>query len=1083
MKDRLSAVWADEPPTLGEREWEMNDKTSAEGVPAVADGGSSLAEQIFAGKGEMAALIRATDWSKTPFGSIESWPQSLRTAVSICLGSRHPIVLWWGPERWMFYNDGYRPMLGESKHPQFLGQPGQACWAEIWHIIGPMMDQVIETGEATWSEDLFLLMLRHGYLEETYFTFSYSPIRDDTGRPSGIFNACTESTRRVLGERRMKTLREMAVEARTVNEAARLCAEILGRNARDMPFALVYLLDNAGERLRLAGYAGLAPGTEASPVIVEMVNGADAGWPLARVAAQGRSETVEDLADRFDCLPKEPWEEPAHQAMILPIARPGSPQPAGVLVLGISPRRAFDDDYRGFFDLVAGHVATAVSNARAYEEERERAERLAELDRVKTTFFSNVSHEFRTPLTLILGPLEDALRDPARSLRGDSLEAVHRSALRLLKLVNTLLDFSRIEAGRLQARFEPTDLSMLTAGLAGSFQSLVESAGLKLVVHCPPLPEPIYVDRAHWEKIVLNLISNAFKFAFEGEIAVLLLIHEDHVELSVHDTGTGIPAEEQARIFERFDRIEGARGRSFEGTGIGLALVQELTNQHGGSLRVDSVHGKGSTFVVSIPRGSDHLAKDRIFSESTNAPHVNGTATYLLEAAHWVARDTTDSLGLVSVDDAQPAAADTLSTPNHGARVLVADDNADMREYLLRLLSPKWTVDAVGDGQAALESALQRTPDLVLSDVMMPRMDGIALLRALRADPRTSTVPFMLLSARAGEEAVVGGLETGADDYLVKPFSARELLSRVNSHLEMARVRRAAADAARELAETRAALLEDLERKNQELLRSREALRLEVAARARAEEELRRSNTELENAIVAKDHFLASMSHELRTPMNGIIGFTGTLLMKLPGPLTHEQEKQLNIVQTSARHLLALISDLLDIAKITSGKVEFKPEAVACHDVIDEVIGSMRPLATDKGLKLNTNLREVAIIARTDRRTLTQILLNLLGNAVKFTDKGSVSVKVGARQENGARLIEFSVADTGPGIRPVEQAKLFGAFVRLGTTAARGPDGTGLGLHLSQKLANSLGGQIICHSEYGQGSTFKLIIPENRGGM
>ncbi|MGD0677126.1 MAG: ATP-binding protein [Polyangiaceae bacterium] len=767
---------------------------------AQASASRSLAEQAFAGQGEMASLIRATDWSGTPVGAVESWPQSLRTAVSICLGSRHPIVLWWGPERWMFYNDGYRPMLGESKHPQFLGRPGQECWAEIWEIIGPMMDQVIATGEATWSEDLLLFLRRHGYLEETYFTFSYSPIRDEMGRASGIFNACTESTARVLDRRRLKTLREMSVEARTANEAGRLCAEILGRNPHDIPFALVYLLDRAGERFDLVGHAGLEGETEASPRFVDAAVRGELGWPLARVTAQGRSEILENLANHFDCLPGRPWDEPARQAILLPIPRAGLQQPAGVVVLGISPRRAFDDDYRGFFDLVAAHVATAVSNAHAVELERERAEALTELDRAKTAFFSNISHEFRTPLTLILGPIEDALS--RGSLDGDNLKTVHRSALRLLHLVNSLLDFSRIEAGRLQSSFEPTDLPVLTAGLAGSFQSLVESAGMKLVVDCPPLAELVYVDRSHWEKIVLNLVSNAFKFTFKGDITIRLRRLDDHVELSVSDTGTGIPAEELTKIFDRFHRVEGSRGRSFEGTGIGLAMVSELVKAHGGVVHVSSRLGRGSTFTVSIPSGFNHLPKERVCAATSDASGVPRLRPAVMEAEQWAR---------ASIRESQPVAITNLALPRSVARdksrILVADDNADMREYLFRLLNPHWEVEVVGDGETALASVLACPPDLVLSDVMMPRMGGVALLKALRADPRTELVPVLLLSARAGEEALVEGLDTGADDYLVKPFSARELLTRIRTHLGMARVRLAAADAARQLADTRAVLL------------------------------------------------------------------------------------------------------------------------------------------------------------------------------------------------------------------------------------------------------------------------------------
>jgi signal transduction histidine kinase len=982
----------------------------------------------------MPGLIRATDWSKTPLGPIESWPPSLRTAVSICLGSRHPIVLWWGPERWMFYNDGYRPMLGDTKHPQFLGRPGQECWAEIWDIIGPMMDQVIDTGEATWSEDLLLLMNRSGYLEETYYTFSYSPIRDEAGRPSGIFNACTESTARVLDRRRLKTLREMAVEARTAHEAARLCAEILGRNPRDIPFALVYLLDRAGKHLELAGHAGLAPGTFASPPTVDLADADSAGWPLARVAGHGHAETVGDLAVRFDCLPTEPWDEPAHQAVVLPVARPGAQQAAGVLVLGISPRRAFDDDYRGFFDLVAGHVATAVSSARAYEEERERAEKLAELDRVKTAFFSNVSHEFRTPLTLILGPLEDALGDPARVLRGDSLEAVHRSALRLLRLVNSLLDFTRIEADRLKASFEPVDLPVLTGGLAGSFQSLVESAGLKLVVDCPPLREAIYVDRSQWENIVLNLISNAFKFTFEGEIAVRLHAVGTQIELSVSDTGTGIPAEELAKIFDRFHRVEGARGRSFEGTGIGLALVRELVKQHGGEVRVESLVGKGSTFIVTLPMGTDHLPKDRISPKVRLEAEAAGASPHHMEAAQWLRRGNVAPTGAVPVDIRDPADSGFAASATSGARILVADDNGDMRAYLVRLLATRWVVDAVEDGQAALESALERPPDLVLSDVMMPRMDGVALLKALRSDPKTSTVPVVLLSARAGEEAVVAGLETGADDYLVKPFSARELISRVATHLEIARVRRVATDVANELAQTRATLLEDLERKNQEL-----------------------------------EAFGYSVSHDLRAPLRAIDGFSQVLLDDHTDQLDAEGQDLLRRVRAGAKRMGELIDDLLELSRVD--RAALRRESVDLSRLgrgIGESLGESEPGRSVEFIV------QGGLVAHADARLVKIVLENLLGNAWKFTTKtSSPRVELASIVKDGQTT--FCVKDNGAGFDEAYAARLFAPFQRL--HSEREFPGTGIGLATVRRVVQRHGGRVWAEGQVDRGAAVYWTLP------
>jgi signal transduction histidine kinase len=1038
---------------------------------------SPIAERMFPGDGELARLIRGTDWSRTALGPIEAWPHSLRTAVSICLGSRHPIVLWWGPERWMFYNDGYRPMLGNAKHPQFLGRAGHECWAEIWDVIGPMMDQVLATGQATWSEDLFLLMLRSGYLEETYFTFSYSPILDDLGRPSGIFNACTETTARVLGDRRMRMLRQLVVEARTAREAVERCAEILRRNARDIPFSLFYLLDDPGEQLWLAAQTGLAAGTPASPAAVDLEPADDDGWPLARVARHGRAEIVADLDQRFAsgvahraaALPCEPWGEPAHQAMVLPIAYAGRDQPAGVLVLGISPRRAFDDDHRGFFELVADHVATAVASARAHEEQRAHVEKLAELDRAKTAFFSNVSHEFRTPLTLILGPIEDALRDPARTLGGGELEAVHRNAVRLLRLVNSLLDFSRVEADRLQSRFEPTDLAMLTAGLAGAFQSLVDPAGLKLRVECSQLPEPAYVDRSQWEKIVLNLVSNAYKFTFAGEIAVRLCARDDRVELTVADTGTGIPVGELPRIFERFHRVSGARGRSFEGTGIGLALVRDLVHQHGGAIRVESAVDQGTTFVVTIPRGRDHLPRERVVLGDGGAAEVAAANGFVLEAKQWSgqpdAAPAAPANGSTAPANGSTAPRNESTAPRNGstapanrstapgatpgspptarprprppaaaARILVADDNADMRRYLVRLLEQRWAVQSAEDGQAALELALRDPPDLVLSDVMMPRMDGFELLRALRANPATSTVSVMLLSARTGEEAIVGGLETGADDYLSKPFSARELLGRVGAHLEMARLRRRATEAASQLAETRAALLRDLDQKNHEL-----------------------------------ETFSYSVSHDLRAPLRTIDAFSHAVLETDGDRLSDEGQASLHRVRAAAQRMSKIIDDLLQLAHLE--RVALRRKAVDVSAIGRRVGDRLQSADPQRSVAF-----EVAeqLTANADPQLVELLLENLLGNAWKFTSKTPrARIELGAIQVDGDTA--FFVKDNGAGFDPAQAEQAFLPFRRLHSQEEFA--GTGIGLATVRRVLDRHGGRAWVETAIGRGAAFYWTLP------
>jgi PAS domain S-box-containing protein len=432
----------------------------------------------------------------------------------------------------------------------------------------------------------------------------------------------------------------------------------------------------------------------------------------------------------------------------------------------------------------------AEQNQRELEAERRRAEALAEIDRGKTRFFSNISHEFRTPLTLMLGSLEEMKREaagtaiPASYL--DQMDLVHRNGLRLLKLVNTLLDFSRIEAERVQAVYEATDLAEMTAHLASEFRSAIEKAGLALVVNCPPLQDAAYVDREMWEKVVLNLLSNAFKFTFKGTIEVSLRKVDDAFELVVADSGTGIPPAELPRLFERFHRVEGAKGRTYEGSGIGLALVQELARLHGGNVTVESELGKGSTFRVTIPTGSAHLPQRQIGGVRTQASTGLSAQPFVEEALRWL--PDVSSVPEEIIEVALPVEGSAVPDAQRPL-VLLADDNADMREYLTRILGERYHVESVTDGESALNAIALKRPDLLLSDVMMPRVDGMELLKRLRADPRTRSLPVILLSARAGEQNKVDALGAGADDYIVKPFTARELVARVDAHLKIARVR------------------------------------------------------------------------------------------------------------------------------------------------------------------------------------------------------------------------------------------------------------------------------------------------------
>lgn len=731
----------------------------------------------------MEARVRVFDWSRTPIGAPEEWSPALRATVRIVLANRFPMLLWWGPDYICIYNDAYRSILGR-KHPWALGQPVRNVWSEVWHILQPLIDTPFHGGPATWNEDHEFPLNRSGFVEETHFTIAYSPVPDETasGGIGGVLATVHEITEKVVGQRRVTILRDLGTrssDAKTPEEACATAAETLVSHPKDVPFALLYLTDDSGKQCRLAASAGMAPDADMRVETIAL-DDANAAWPLGVAQASGELMVVENLGGRFTHLPLGPWSDPPLTAAILPIRSGGGPG-RGFLVAGISPRLTLDGSYRDFLELATSQIATAIANAEAYEYERLRAEALAKLDHAKTAFFSNVSHEFRTPLTLMLGPLEQLLknRDALSDIQQERLTVAHRNGERLLRLVNSLLDFSRIEAGRLTASFEPVDLSALTASLASNFRSVMEAAGLDLQIDCEPLSDPVYVDRTSWEKIVLNLLSNAFKFTFEGRVTVRVASDGDQAILSVSDTGTGIPAAELPHIFERFHRVEGARGRSYEGSGIGLALIQELAKIHGGTVRVDSRVGEGSTFCVSLPFGNAHLPEDQLRAKSSaSLAHADG---FLQEAGTWL-----DPARERPVPK-RPEEAPRSSRP----RILLADDNADMRDYVASILGDDYDVVPVRDGEAALKAARELSPDLILSDVMMPGLDGFGLLAEVRSDPQIRDTPVIMLSARAGEEARVDGISRGADDYVTKPFGARELTSRVRTTLNLQSMRRA----------------------------------------------------------------------------------------------------------------------------------------------------------------------------------------------------------------------------------------------------------------------------------------------------
>ncbi|MGE0877468.1 MAG: SpoIIE family protein phosphatase [Acidimicrobiia bacterium] len=724
----------------------------------------------------VAETMDHVNWAATPLGDRSQWPPALHTMVRVLIGSRFSMWMAWGDELTFFCNDAYaRDTLG-VKYPWALGQPASQVWAEIWDDIEPRIRQVLETGDATWDEDLLLFLERSGYREETYHTFSYSPLFDQD-RVVGMLCVVSEETERVIGERRMATLRDLGgafASSMTTADVGRALRAHLGANVWDLPISLTYL-SNEDRTFSLCAATGWDGGD--SP---RFVDDASHGWPIDDMRV-GEMRMIERLEEHLSTVPTWAWDAPPSRAAVVAFGDASQSEPAGFLVAGVDPFRAFDADYQGFISLIAAQIGAAVLNARAFGAERRRAEALAELDRAKTTFFTNISHEFRTPLTLLLSPLDDLLQADRLDVEDrEQIDLAHRNALRLLKLVNALLDFSRIEAGRLRADVEPSRIGTLTAEIAGMFRAAIEQGGIQLIVSCREPPTPVLVDPHMWELIVTNLVSNAFKHTFEGWIEVRLSCTDAAITLDVIDTGIGIPANELPQLFGRFHRVEGAESRSHEGSGVGLSLVKDLVQLHGGTVTVESEVERGTTFSVCIPLVAAPVAVGGIDAEhrvQRRREPSRGLAAHVAEARQWADGTTIGTPG------ASPS-------PSAAATVLIVDDNADMRAYVSRLLSERYSVVTVANGAQALAQVEITRPDLVISDVMMPEMNGMDLLRMLRSDESTADIPVILLSARAGPESSVEGLEIGADDYLVKPFSADELLARVAARLNAGTGRR-----------------------------------------------------------------------------------------------------------------------------------------------------------------------------------------------------------------------------------------------------------------------------------------------------
>ena len=656
--------------------------------------------------------------------------------------------------------------------------------------------------------------------------------------------------------------------------------------------------------------------------------------------------------------------------------------------------------------------------------------------RAKGQFLTVMSHELRTPLALILGPLASLLSDesserepPPPSIRAD-LERIQRSARRLHRLVDDILEHQKIEAGKQELDWEVVDAGELCADIVDAARPAAAPGGITLSLEADSGMEPVPLDRRKFEKIVLNLLGNALKFTPQGgRIVVRLRRIGAELEFSVEDTGPGIPADKQHLLFKRFQQIDASATRKHEGTGIGLSLVKELAELMGGKACVESTVGVGSRFFVRLPCVADRIVAPRPSQGMIGATnHAQGAGYF----------------------EAPAPRARHAGTSGRGSRVLVAEDNPDMGAYLVDILSAEHEVELMTNGRAALEAALARRPEVIVSDVMMPEMDGFELVRRLKGDPASRDIPILLLTARAGRVAAVGGLDMGADDYLSKPFDPAELLARVRAAERLHRMH------------------VELGEKNREL--------------AGALQRLTATQEELVQAgkMAAVGTMLAGLSHEMNNPLAIILMNAQLSLRRLGATKEPGDEaalrKRLHTIEAQATRCSGLVHTLLEYSR-------GKPTGHEPCDVraaLDRVLEFTTAQASAREVRLDVwQDPEAPSAVLANVAQLDAALLNVVGNALDAV-LGGGTVSVVARPVDKIDVgkdaipgVEFEVCDTGCGISAENLDHIFEPFF---TTKPPG-QGTGLGLTLTQRFVMDHGGRIHVTSKTGAGTTVRMWLP------
>ncbi|WRT68535.1 uncharacterized protein IL334_005512 [Kwoniella shivajii] len=728
---------------------------------------------------DVSVLLQTIDWDQTPLGPREHWPKSLKTIVSVVFGYLTPAAIFWGEECTLIYNEAYSRTT--AKHPYAFGEPGAEVYKEVWDFLGPMAAQAMK-GVSFNQEDATARSMEE-YDSAIVESMQISP-RDVP------FMALYR-----MDPKKGTTYKKTEHESGAIEEdgfhTMRLTASIgVPRDHPSMPFVANVMkrklpatasFQNPSDTPPNVDFAILPPVTK-----TETLSDSNIVWPIGEVLESHKMVVMQDCRNLMQGFPIRVWDDLPEAAVIIPLNSDSEQDvPDAILILGLNKNRPLDEGYMSFL------IGSGIAAVRAAEDQTLRVENLAALDRAKTVLFSNISHELRTPLTLIKGPVEDLLQSSLDRSQRDLLTMAQRNVRRLTRLVSSLMDISKLAANKLTGTFRLVNLGALTNDLASMFCNVFEKTNLQYKIDCNSEPSETYIDSEHWEKIVLNLISNAMKYTLQGSVDVVLRYELNTVVLEVRDTGAGIPSNDLDRIGERFHRVA-STSRSHEGTGIGLALVKDLVRLHGGTFEIESVTATesgdgshGSTFRTRIPLGFNHLPNQSVILGDVEHIEARSYADDLVSEANLWNRNQEgpDKTSYMTSGGTSTGSTSSGSSPSVGLdfptklfdradTIMIVDDSYDMRKVI-----------EAHDGQEALELCSRALPDLIISDIMMPRLDGFGLLQALKSSSNLISVPIILLTARGDQDFKVGGLMSGAEDYLSKPFSTPELLAR--SHLQL----------------------------------------------------------------------------------------------------------------------------------------------------------------------------------------------------------------------------------------------------------------------------------------------------------